>query len=227
MKSELLNEIPNIQAEFYDERIHKSSPHDLNLKLFNAFKNQSPSFKQVHGIDIGDVTDVNKICGNVDGLFTETTIPIGIITADCLPLLCAKKDGKKIAALHAGWRGLQGGILENFKNFLTVRKESLKDWVVAIGPSIQSCCYEVDETLIEQFHLKFPSQSLKEISPDYRKLNLSKIAENECLKLGFSKVDRLNTCTHCHKDKEGLFLYPSYRREKTTKRSHSLIQKLT
>ncbi|MDP0977779.1 laccase domain-containing protein, partial [Klebsiella pneumoniae] len=48
-----------------------------------------------------------------DGVFTDEHQPIAVITADCLPILIAAKNGEKVAAVHGGWKGLQGGIIAN------------------------------------------------------------------------------------------------------------------
>ena len=46
-----------------------------------------------------------------DGVFTHEHQPIAVITADCLPILIATEDGAMVAAVHGGWKGLQGGII--------------------------------------------------------------------------------------------------------------------
>ncbi|MBW4971963.1 laccase domain-containing protein, partial [Croceibacter atlanticus] len=48
-----------------------------------------------------------------DGVFTREQQPIAVITADCLPILMTTTDGAMVAAVHGGWKGLQGGIIAN------------------------------------------------------------------------------------------------------------------
>lgn len=111
---------------------------------------------QKHGanvIQVGDADESGAIAG--DAIFTRTTRPIGIVTADCLPILVGSKKDKFVAAIHGGWQGLAAGIIEN--SFLAFIREniSLEHLQVAIGPAIHSCCYEVGKELvdtIEQAH---------------------------------------------------------------------------
>lgn len=80
-----------------------------------------------------------------DGLFTDQQRPIAVFTADCLPVLIASTDGRHVAAVHGGWKGLRAGILGNaLRRFEQARvpRDRLR---VAIGPSIKPCCYEVSD----------------------------------------------------------------------------------
>ena len=99
-----------------------------------------------------------------DGVFTREHQPIAVITADCLPVLIAAKNAEKVAAVHGGWKGLQGGILANAVQQFTAEGIALHQLQVAIGPSIKPCCYEVSEEFIAQFqadqgHLWHDSQA--------------------------------------------------------------------
>ncbi len=69
---------------------------------------------------------------------------LAILTADCLPVLLASTDGEVVAAIHAGWRGLAGGILAATVAELPVARSSLRAW---IGASISQAAYEVDDVV--------------------------------------------------------------------------------
>ncbi|MSO96774.1 MAG: peptidoglycan editing factor PgeF [Rhodospirillaceae bacterium] len=90
-----------------------------------------------------------------DAIVTTTPgLSLGVLTADCAPVLLADKSGKVIAAAHAGWRGAFDGVLEN-----TVAKmESLgtqrANIVAAVGPCIGQASYEVGPEFIERFVAK-------------------------------------------------------------------------
>lgn len=86
-----------------------------------------------------------------DGVFTREHQPIAVITADCLPVLIAAKNAEKVAAVHGGWKGLQGGILANAVQQFTAEGIALHQLQVAIGPSIKPCCYEVSADFSAQF----------------------------------------------------------------------------
>lgn len=86
-----------------------------------------------------------------DGVFTREHQPIAVITADCLPILIAAEDGATVAAVHGGWKGLQGGIIANAVQQFADKGIAVEQLQVAIGPSIKPCCYEVSEDFIAQF----------------------------------------------------------------------------
>ena len=85
-------------------------------------------------------------CGEGDALFTdEPGLVLSVITADCVPVLVAGPEG--LAAIHAGWRGIVGGVIPAALEKL---KGDPKDWTAWVGPAIGACCYEVDEDVAEQ-----------------------------------------------------------------------------
>jgi copper oxidase (laccase) domain-containing protein len=79
---------------------------------------------------------------------------LAIATADCVPVLLARRDGREVAALHVGWRGAHAGIVDRFAALVRGRGGDPGDWVAAIGPAAQACCYEVSAELIDSFHAR-------------------------------------------------------------------------
>ncbi len=76
---------------------------------------------------------------------------LGIVTADCAPVLLADREGRVIGAAHAGWRGAHGGVLENTVAAME-RFGARKDRIVAaIGPAIAQPSYEVDARFRDNF----------------------------------------------------------------------------
>lgn len=90
-----------------------------------------------------------------DGLMTKKFQPIGIITADCLPVVLTDASGSCVAAVHAGWRGLKNGILFEVIKMFEIEGFNAKHLRVAIGPSIHSCCYEVGDEVIDELQSSF------------------------------------------------------------------------
>ena len=92
-----------------------------------------------------------------DGLVTDVPgVVLAVLTADCLPVLLADRRKKIIGAFHAGWRGTVQRIAE--KGLGIMRREfgsRPEDVCGAIGPGIQSCCYEVGVELKEKFESQF------------------------------------------------------------------------
>lgn len=108
--------------------------------------------KQVHSASVIDWQagqQTNTI--PADGVFTDEHQPIAVITADCLPILIAAKNGEKVAAVHGGWKGLQGGIIANAVQRFADAGIAVDQLRVAIGPSVKPCCYEVSDEFIAQF----------------------------------------------------------------------------
>jgi len=99
------------------------------------------SVRQVHGNHILDDHSFLGPSQEADGLVSDRVETLLLIkTADCVPVHAT--DGRRIALLHAGWRGTEAGILERLSEFFTPA-----DLHVAIGPCISGASYEVDADL--------------------------------------------------------------------------------
>ena len=106
------------------------------------------TMRQVHGDHIVEVTDKKlKEAGEADGMITgESDIYLGVLTADCVPILFVAPKQRLTAAVHAGWRGTLAGIAAKTVRFFKSRYDvEAHDLEVAFGPSIGPCCYEVKE----------------------------------------------------------------------------------
>lgn len=108
--------------------------------------------KQVHSASVIE-WQADQVPNTVeaDGVCTGEHQPIAVITADCLPILIASKNGEKVAAVHGGWKGLHAGIIANTVQRFADEGVAADQLPVAIGPSIKPCCYEVSEAFITQF----------------------------------------------------------------------------
>jgi len=168
--------------------------------------------EQVHGKKIAAVDKASrgKKVPDCDGLITaEPGLALGIFTADCMPIFLGSKNGTLAGLVHAGWRGLSIGIIQEavniFENNFNVKPNDIS---VLIGPHIQNCCYEVSDDLKKIFGL----------NKEENKLDLSAVAVKIFLELGVKDISLNPGCT-CHETKE----YFSYRNEKTEKRMMSLV----
>ena len=111
---------------------------------------------QVHSPDVVTVTeawpDVPDGRPKADALVTALPgLALGIITADCTPVLLADEGAGVIGAAHAGWRGAQGGVLENTIDAMVALGAERSAIVAAIGPTIAQPSYEVDAAFREHF----------------------------------------------------------------------------
>ena len=122
-----------------------------------------------------------------------------VLTADCLPVALGATGA--VAMVHAGWRGLAAGVLE--EGVRAVRELGGEDDLVAIiGPGAGPCCYEVGEEVHAAFGGAHRTQG-----PHTRNIDLKAIARDKLLAVGVSEVREIAICTICD---ERFF---SYRRE--------------
>jgi YfiH family protein len=125
-----------------------------------------------------------------DGLWTdEDGLPVLALAADCLPIALARANGAKpaLAVLHAGWRGLLGGIVAS-----GVRTLGGGPVAAMVGPGIGPCCYEVKEEVAAPFREAFGADILRG-----RNLDLWSAAERALRAAGCAQVDRVDLCTAC------------------------------
>ncbi len=110
------------------------------------------TLNQVHGADCLIVNKDSKSDSNFDAMVTNVTnIAIGILTADCAPVLFFDKNEKIIGAAHAGWKGAYAGILENTIEKMQYLGSKPSDIQAIIGPCIHCNSYEVHNDFIKNF----------------------------------------------------------------------------
>ncbi len=111
--------------------------------------------KQVHGnsilcIDSNEAVPSSEV--EADGIATSLPeLMVGVVTADCVPILFCDGEIGVVGALHAGWRGTLSGIAAKAVGLLVNKGSSLKRAYFAIGPSIRGCCYSVPFERVEFF----------------------------------------------------------------------------
>lgn len=170
-----------------------------------------------HGTRIAIVTGPNQDCGEADGMLTANAgLLLAIATADCVPVLLARHDGREVAALHVGWRGAHAGIVDCFAALVRERGGDPADWIAAIGPAAHACCYEVSPELIEDFRER-TALPLAAIAPRPRRLDLPAIVRWQLGQAGIKRVSMPAECTMCMRGGEGRFAYHSYRRDRETR----------
>ncbi|MDE7413622.1 MAG: polyphenol oxidase family protein [Muribaculaceae bacterium] len=108
--------------------------------------------EQTHSLNVGLVVDPLQRFPDTDALVTfKKGIPIGVLTADCVPVLIYAPDVEGVVAVHAGWKGTLGGIIEYVLSILEEYGADPAKMKVAFGPSISEENYEVDRDLAEKF----------------------------------------------------------------------------
>ncbi len=170
--------------------------------------------RQTHDDHIRLVTEEDKGKGlmkerdydSVDALMTgERGLPMIIFSADCVPLYFLDTKQKAIALAHAGWRGTVKKIGQ--KTLFKMREAfgtNPKDVLLAIGPSIGKCCFEVDKDVVEEFERVFPfaAEVIEQVSEKKYHIDLWKTNELMMLEMGIleGNIAIASICTMCHKD---------------------------
>ena len=116
----------------------------LKLKLKKIFL-----VKQFHSnkfIYLNNKINISNRSVNADAIISEKKgLAIGVLTADCVPILIYDYKRKMIAAIHAGWRGAYKGIIHKVIKFMLNKGCNTKNMTASIGPCISSNHYEVKE----------------------------------------------------------------------------------
>lgn len=175
---------------------------------------------QVHGIEVADLDAVMgvKAPGSADAAFTRRRGRVcAILTADCMPVVLAADSGDLVGAVHAGWRGLAGGVIEAAVRALKVPPARLLAWLgPAIGPAHFEVGAEVRETL-----LKGDLGAAAAFAPNARGRFMADLAQLAHRRLAALGVDRIYGGGHCtFADADSYF---SHRRDGVTGRQATLI----
>ena len=212
IQSKLLKNIKNISHGFfnnqggYSKGIYKSLncgigskdnkkniKRNLNYvkKKLNSRNKDISLLLQIHSSKIFFIKKPlkHKIIG--DALITNIkNLPIGILTADCAPILILDEKKKIIAAVHAGWRGAYKNIVIKVLNKLINLGSNKKDIIAVIGPSIGQKNYQVGK----EFKEKFLNKSMKNLTffkSKQKKIyfDLGKFIYFQLISFGIKKID--------------------------------------
>nr|WP_313402739.1 peptidoglycan editing factor PgeF [Pseudomonas sp.] len=172
--------------------------------------------RQVHGILVAEADPAVVI--EADGNWTATPgIACTAMTADCLPALFCDRAGTRVAAAHAGWRGLAGGVLEATVKALGVAPQELLVWLgPAIGPSAFEVGAEVREAFVQQ-HAEAASAFVPSVNAGKFMADIYQLARIRLAAIGVTSVSGGGLCTYSDPR------FYSYRRSARTGRFASLI----
>ena len=139
----------------------------------------------------------NKKKPKADAVITnQKNLPIGVLTADCAPILIYDSKIKIAAAIHAGWKGAYKDIVEKVVKFMIKKGCLQKNITAAIGPCISSNNYEVKEDFIK----KFIKKNRKNViffkkNKDRNYFSLNKYIHFQLKNLNINKIDIINKDT--------------------------------
>lgn len=193
------------------------SRHGFSLKTGNdqeyegeaGFSRPPVTIRQVHGNAVIRIDRVPEEILEGDALITnQPNLPIGVRTADCVPILIEDRKTGAIAAVHAGWKGTAKRIVQVAIEALMQEYGSRpEDLGASIGPAIGGCCYEIGPEVAEALE-KLPGQETcltkrdGKIYADLKALNSFQLKE-----LGVTEIEQTEHCTRCNEE-----LFYSYRR---------------
>jgi len=188
-------------------------------RAFTLQPHQLLTVKQVHGKDLLVIDEENPDLSHflsleVDAIITnQPGIMIGVLVADCYPVLIWNKEQTAVAAVHVGWRGAAEGILQKtvaaMKDHFGCEAVDLK---AAIGPGIGAHKYEVDRPVRDAFRngTGFWNEISNETTLGHWQLDISLSCRLQLEQAGLPtrSIEQTEECTCCHPE-----LFFSYRRD--------------
>ncbi len=218
----------NLGFDTGDKAIHIRKNREILTDAFGLSPSVLLTVNQVHedGILVVDSAWPQDYSGaSCDAIISDRPgLAIGVLTADCVPVLLFDPDHLTVAVIHAGWKGtsldLPGNTVATMVDRFNTRPENL---MAVVGPSIGPCCYEIDEPVYSVFSRRHDSRSkwTKGVSPSSWMLNLPQGNVDLLVESGVRRenVVLIDICTRCRRD-----LFYSHRGDRgTTGRQISFI----
>ncbi|KAA0701211.1 peptidoglycan editing factor PgeF [Neorhizobium sp. P12A] len=164
---------------------------------------------QIHSPDVITINgDYDGTRPQADAMVTATPgIALGVLAADCGPILFADAENRVIGAAHAGWKGALTGVLENTISAMTALGARREAITACLGPSISQENYEVGPEFVERFVTYDPSYEryfIPSERPGHAMFDLQALTVDRLRAAGV-KAESLNLCTY--PDKERFFSY--------------------
>jgi len=176
--------------------------------------------RQVHGSRVIRLSSVSAadwqggLLGEADAIVSAAPgLPVGVVTADCVPILVGTPSGR-VAAVHAGWRGLAAGVIAAAIDALAEIAPDADAAFAAIGPHVGPGCYEVDAPVVDALAPRFGdalAAALGATRPGHWQLDLGALARCALERAGIaaSRIRALDgVCTACDRER-----FHSFRRD--------------
>jgi YfiH family protein len=166
------------------------------LSLLNNNINKLCLLKQVHSNKVQVVRDAFEFNfePEADALVTSTKgLALGIITADCVPILLGDEINGVIGAIHAGWRGAKSNIIANTVETMVELGADLENITAHIGPCIRKSSYEVGEEFFAHFLLE-SEKNHQFFTPGNKSHYYFDLAAYVKKKLSIEKINKINDC---------------------------------
>lgn len=213
----------NLGYHVLDNKEDVDKNRDILANIMNTKQVVFPN--QTHSSNIIQVKDMNCNVSDCDALYTkEKDIAVGVLTADCLPILFYCPDKEIVGTIHAGWQGSVKEITyKSFEYLIKHENIDISKTKVYLGPSISRDVYEVDHDVYSKvlsLDYTFLESCFK--IKDNNKFNFDNVEFNlkqlEKIGIDYQNIQLSNICTYQNKD------YFSYRQDNITGRQASIIK---
>jgi YfiH family protein len=184
---------------------------------------------QIHSAEAVTVEEPWDIPDNpkADAMVTNRTgIALGILTADCAPILLCDPDAHVIGAAHAGWNGAISGVMDSVIAAMVrlgAKPESIR---AAIGPCISQAAYEVGPEFEARFRAADPANArffVPSIKADHWQFDLTAYVAQRLHQAGIESVENLGVCTYAGEDAFFSYRRTTHRKEADYGRQLSAI----
>jgi YfiH family protein len=190
----------NAKTQQTDDDVNVQRNRQIILKTLGIEAPDITSLNQVHGDVIVTVNQPRPMdFTHADGIISRVpNVPIGVLTADCVPVLYADIDHTVVGAAHAGWKGTFLEIhLKMIKSFnaMGIPSSSIK---AVVGPSIQQGSYEVDHVFYDRFILKnerYQSYFFPSVREEHYMFDLPRIVYDDLMAANLHSVEWLKLDT--------------------------------
>lgn len=186
--------------------------------------------RQVHGIEVARLQSAGAVIEADAAATAIVNVGCLVMTADCLPVLFCDRQGRRVAAAHAGWRGLCNGVLEATIGAMAVPADQVICW---LGPAIGPRAFEVGDEVRQAF-CQQQSEAVQAFSPAFNAqqdgaaeqskwlADIYQLARLRLQRAGVSAIYGGDFCTYTdHRHDQPQFF--SYRRDGRTGRMASLV----
>jgi hypothetical protein len=194
----------------------------LNRLRLRGFLPAEPKWlKQVHGTTVALADSLAEAVEADAAVAFEPGTVCAVLTADCLPVLFCDRQGTRVAAAHAGWRGLAAGVLEASVAAMQCPPAEILAW---LGPAIGPQAFEVGEEVRDVFVSQNPQDAVaftpqpSRLTPNRHMADIYELARLRLARAGVREVYGGGLCTYTDAER-----FYSFRRDKVTGRMASLV----
>ena len=175
---------------------------------------------QMHGVRVVDADALTGVPEADASIACNSGTVCTIMIADCLPVLFTNRAGTHVAAAHAGWRGLAGGIIANTVQAMCNAGDAAADLLAYIGPGIGPTAFEVGDDVYQAFTAGDAQTAAAFVphAPGKWLTDLFMLARHALMRAGVTQIHGGSLCTYSDPVR-----FYSYRRDKTTGRMAAFI----